>query len=96
MANVLFLSVITEIELLSYDKLTEESISGIKEFLLDCSVVEITPKIKDLTIQLKKARKIKLPDAVIAATAQFLKVPFCTFDKGFVNVPNLDLVLLEF
>lgn len=95
-SNILFLSVITEIDLLSYNGLTEESIEGIKKFLKDCSVIEIIPKIKDFTINLKKAKKIKLPDAIIAATAQFLRIEFVTFDKGFANVPDLDLVLLDF
>ena len=94
--NILFLSVITEIELLSYNGLTEESIEGIKTFLKDCSVIELIPKIKNFTIDLKKTKKIKLPDAIIAATAQFLKIQFVTFDKGFTNVPDLDLVLLDF
>ncbi len=94
--NILYLSVITEIELLSYNGLNEESINGIKKFLKECSVVDVVPKIKEFTIDLKKAKKIKLPDAIIAATAQFLKIEFITFDKGFVNVPNLDLVLLDF
>ena len=94
--NNLFLSVITEIELLSYHGLSDNSIDGIKEFLLDCSVIEVLPKIKDFTIDLKRVKKIKLPDAIIAATAQFLQVELITFDKGFSNIPNLDLVLLEF
>jgi predicted nucleic acid-binding protein len=94
--NQIFISAVTEIELLSYQGLDDESILAIKEFFTDCSIVEIIPKIKDLTIDLKRTKKVKLPDAIIAATAQFLKVELITFDKGFANIPNLDLILLEF
>jgi predicted nucleic acid-binding protein len=72
--NEIFVSAITEIELLSFHGLDTDSINAIKEFLKDCSVIEIIPKIRDLTINLKRIKKIKLPDAIVAATAQFLKV----------------------
>ena len=94
--NEIFISVVTEIELLSYPGLDYQSSQGIKEFLKDCAIVELYPKIKDLTISLKKIRRIKLPDAIIAATAQFLKIELITFDKGFAIIPGLDLILLEF
>lgn len=94
--NEIFISIITEIELLSYPGLDDQSNLAIKDFLKDCSIVEIFPKIKDFTISLKKIRKIKLPDAIIAATAQFLKIELITFDKGFATIPDLDLILLEF
>ena len=93
--NEIFISIITEIELLSYPGLDDQSNMAIKDFLKDCSIVEVLPKIKDFTIDLKKIRRIKLPDAIIAATAQFLKIELITFDKGFVTIPNLDLILLE-
>ena len=92
----IFVSTITEIELLSFHGLSEESREGIKEFLGDCSIIGLTERIKDMTIELKKVRKIKLPDAIIAATAQFLRIELITFDKGFAKIPNLDLVLLEY
>lgn len=92
----IFVSAITEIELLSFHGLSDESREGIKEFLEDCTIFELTEKVKILTIALKKAHKIKLPDAIIAATAQFLKIELITFDKGFAKIPDLDLVLLEY
>lgn len=92
----IFVSAITDIELLSFHGLSDESREGIKEFLEDCTIFELTEKVKNLTINIKKAHKIKLPDAIIAATAQFLKIELITFDKGFAKIPDLDLVLLEY
>ncbi len=92
----IFVSAITDIELLSFHGLSDESREGIKEFLEDCTIFELTEKVKNLTINIKKAHKIKLPDAIIAAAAQFLKIELITFDKGFAKIPDLDLVLLEY
>ena len=92
----IFVSAITDIELLSFHGLSDESREGIKEFLEDCTIFELTEKVKNLTINIKKAHKIKLPDAIIAATAQFLKIELITLDKGFAKIPDLDLVLLEY
>lgn len=92
----IFVSAITEIELLGYYNITQAEKEYFKLLLNDCSVLELSSGIKELAILLKQSHRIKLPDAIIAATAQFLKIEFVTFDKGFVNVPNQDLVLLDF
>jgi hypothetical protein len=39
--------------------------------------------------------KIKLPDAIIAATAMYLDLPLLTFDSDFARVPQLKLFILE-
>ena len=38
---------------------------------------------------------MKLPDAVIAATALYLDIPILTADKDFAKIKNLDLLLLK-
>jgi predicted nucleic acid-binding protein len=64
--------------------------------LSECSVLELIQPIKERAIALKQAHQIKLPDAVIAATAQFLKVELLTFGKSFAKISDLDLILLDF
>jgi predicted nucleic acid-binding protein len=44
---------------------------------------------------LKQAYPIKLPDALIAATAIYLDIPLLTFDKGFKNISELQLIFWE-
>lgn len=92
----LFVSVITEIELLGFYHITESEKEYFNSLLDDCSILGVTEAIKGRAITLKQSHRIKLPDAIIAATAQFLRVELITFDKGFANIPNLDLILLEF
>jgi len=38
---------------------------------------------------------IKLPDAIIAATALYLDLPLLTADKEFSKIPDVKLILLE-
>jgi len=45
--------------------------------------------------EVKQKHIIKLPDAIIAATAIYLDMPFLTFDKGFKNIPNLKLIMCD-
>ena len=51
--------------------------------------------IKNRAIELKQTTKIKLPDAVIAATAICHHLTILTADKGFTKLKNLNIVLLE-
>jgi predicted nucleic acid-binding protein len=48
-----------------------------------------------MAIELKQKQKIKLPDAIIAATSIFLNFPLFTADKYFSKIPNLDCVIIE-
>lgn len=61
-----FASFITEVEILSYPKITTEEQSKIKKFLNEITVVGWNDTIRDQTIHLKKNYKIKLPDAIIS------------------------------
>ena len=94
--NQLYISSISEIEVLSFPKLTKEEILEIKSFVQnECIVIELLTNVKDLTIEIRKDYSLKLPDAIIAATALFLKIPLFTKDHHFRKITQLDLVLLE-
>jgi len=43
-----------------------------------------------------KKHKIKLPDAVVAATALYLDAPLITAGKQFAKIPNLKLLAVSF
>jgi len=63
------ISIITKIEFLGWSKHTEEGFRKAKEFLEFANIISLTDEIADLAIDIRKKHKIKLPDAVIAATA---------------------------
>ena len=93
--NKLFISVITEIELLGWHKISAPHKIFFNELLKDCKIVELMPDIKKITIELKQQHKVKLPDAVIAATAIYLDIPLLTYDSGFEKIKSLNLLLLN-
>lgn len=74
-------SAITRMELLSYPDLTADEKHGINQLLARMTHLEISPLIEDLTIQFRRQHRIKLPDAIIAATAIAHGLELLTLDK---------------
>lgn len=62
------ISVITKIEVLGFRTSVEDELL-LTDFTNDCLILPITEEVTDKTIELRKDYKIKLPDALIAATA---------------------------
>ena len=90
-----FISVITEIEVLSSENKNNDE-GKIKQTIIDyCTVVLLTNTIKQETIRLRQQYKIKLPDAIIAATAIVEGFTLVTADKGFKNIEGLSMILIE-
>jgi predicted nucleic acid-binding protein len=65
----ILVSPIVRIELLSFSGLSEHEKQSIEDLLSQFNSVPFSREIEDQTIQLKRRHKIKLPDAIIAATA---------------------------
>ena len=63
------ISVISEIELLCWKTATEKDLNVLRSFIRDTFVVELEQPVKEKTVEIRKMYKIKLPDAIIAATA---------------------------
>ncbi len=91
----IYVSFITELELLGYKGISQKDKKIIRSFLDDCTIININKTIKTLTLQIKQAQKVKLPDAIIGATATFLEIPLITADRGFKKIKGLDLNLFE-
>jgi len=78
-----YLSFISELELLGYHELKEDDFPRIQDFIGDCIIIDLNQSIKRITIELKRTQKIKLPEAIIAATSMYLNIPLLSADKGF-------------
>ena len=63
------ISAITEIELLCWKTATKEDLKVLHNFINDAFVIELEQAIKIKTAEIRKVVRIKLPDAIIAATA---------------------------
>jgi len=68
----------------------------IQAFIDDCNVLEINSSIKEITISIRQTGKIKLPDAIIAATSIFWNLPFFTRDEDFKNINGLNCFFVNF
>jgi len=67
--NRVQISVITKIEVLGYNPPTKiEEVKNVT-FISNSDVISISDEIVEKTIEIRKAHRIKLPDAIIAATA---------------------------
>ena len=87
------ISAITEIELLCWKSANENHLVTLKNFIADAFVYEIDQEIKNQTAELRKHYNLKLPDAIIAATALVNKLTFIIRNiKDFDKIPTLDFV----
>ena len=90
-----WLSVISELELFGKRGLRASEIDEINLLLDSCFIAELSPQIKAIVKKLMQKFTIKLPDAIIAATALYLDLPLLTADAHFQKIPDLNLILLE-
>lgn len=91
----IWISVISELELFGKKGLTKTEKREIDFLIENCFVAELNTGIKSITKNLLQSASIKLPDAIIAATAIYLDLPLLTFDSDFARVPQLKLFILE-
>ena len=88
----LSISVITKIEVLSYPFEKEEEIL-VKKFLNQFELIYLTDEIVDATINIRRHRKIKTPDAIIAATA-FIR-QFCVCTRNIRDFKNIEVAYIN-
>ena len=86
------ISSITQIELLSWKANTENDMVVLNNFISDCIIFELENDIKFKTVEIRKEYRIKLPDAIIAATAITNGLTLISNDnRGFKNLSSLKL-----
>ena len=86
-------SIITKIEVLGYHNLRDDEIQILNDFFAVAHVIPIDDQIADSAIELRQARRVKLGDALIAATALVHSLSLATRDtKDFDWIPGLTLI----
>jgi len=91
----LFLSFITQLELLGARYLKPDDILQIKQFISECTVIDITPGIKEFAISIRQKYTIKLPDCIILATSLWLNMPLISADHDFSKIDIADLIYFK-
>ena len=74
-------SPVTRMELLGFPGITTDESSEIEALLASLRRLPLDKAVEAQVIQLRQQRKIKLPDAIIAATALVHEVKLMTLDK---------------
>jgi predicted nucleic acid-binding protein len=90
---VIQMSVISRIELLAWPRASMSQILALNSFINICIVHNLNEKIIIKTIELRKDHRIKLPDAIIAATAITNDLTLITRNiADFKKVTDLELI----
>jgi predicted nucleic acid-binding protein len=90
--KVVHVSFVTEMELLSKANITKMDIININMLLDACKLYDFNDKIKSSAIILMRNYRLKLADAIIAATAGYYNFELLTGDSKFKNIPNCKLI----
>ena len=88
-------SIITEIELLSYSGLSVVEEQKIRDLLFLLERVQLTDAVRDETIKLRRKNRLKLPDAIIAASARIHNAVLLTNDQAFSSIDDLVVETLQ-
>lgn len=87
-----FISVITRIELLGFNS-TIQATKLLEDFIHASTVAELSEEVILQTITIRKAHKIKTPDAIIAATCIISNRTLVSNNiKDFKNIEKLNIV----
>ena len=91
-AKVPYVSYITEMELLGSPQLNSAEEKQVRNFLSACSVIEMNQEIKQSAIQIRRKSGLKLPDSIIAASAEYTGVSLLTADTDFNKLKSLNIL----
>ncbi len=87
------ISAITEIELFCWKSASEKDLEVLHHFIDDALVIELEQPIKYKTADIRKKHKIKLPDAIIAATALVYDLSLVSRNvSDLINIDGLQLI----
>jgi len=81
-------------EVLSFNFLSSEEEKFVRNLLQEFFIVEINKEIAEETIQIRRKYKIKLPDAIICASASVINAMLITADiqLGKVREANVKVI----
>lgn len=84
----LIVSIVTEIELLAFKPLTPTDRVQITTFLSGTTVIDLDQAVKDESIRMRLSG-LRLPDAVVAATAAVYGAELLTHDARLLKAPGI-------
>ena len=82
-------SVVTEMEMLAWPSLTPEEEARVRAFLGTVELCELTAPIRARAVRLRREHGLKLPDAIVCATALEHAVDLWTNDARLAGIAGL-------
>ena len=87
----LVVSVVSRMELLSFPGLTSDEETVVREFLDCVTVAPLDIELEAAAIRLRRSRRLRLPDAIVAATALRTGGKLVTGDRQLLAAVGSDL-----
>jgi hypothetical protein len=85
--DYLYTSIISYVETLGYNYSDNEEKEIVTQILNSVEIVDLNKNIADIAVDYRKIKKIKLPDALVLATAKYLNADLLTSDvSDFQNI----------
>ncbi len=89
------ISIITEMEIQCKKNMTASERKLIKALLEQLLIFDLNEQVKTLAIKTRLSTSLKLMDAIIVATAQWLNLPLISSETKFKSASMIDLILLS-
>lgn len=86
------ISVITEIEALSWRNPDKSKEAIVKAFINDANILALSPHIVSQCVKIRRSKRTKTPDAIIAATAIVHGLILITSDSDFNSIQDLEVI----
>jgi predicted nucleic acid-binding protein len=90
-----FVSFITELELLRHTPSNQTEEQNIHAFLDSVTIIDINSSIKQIAAELGRRYKVKLPDLIVAASTYYLNLPLLTADKQLGQIEEIEVLLFD-
>lgn len=90
-----YISFVTELEILSYPSISPEEEKKLKKLISEIPIIDLNNEIKERVIKFRRKYNLKLPDAMIAATAFTLNAVLITNDKIFSSVKEIQIKSID-
>ena len=87
------ISIISKMELLGFRRHSPQSYKKSESFLENAEIIALDDEIVDTVIQLRRNKSIKLPDAIIAATARVNQWTLVTRNEN--DFSGIELTILN-
>jgi len=90
----IWISLVTYMEVLSYEFQSFEEENFVKNLLHEFFILDIDKDVADKTIEIRKKYKIKLPDAIICASAVTIDAHLITADTQLKKVKEANVKII--